>query len=219
MIAQHGTLNISRSRLLHNLGLIRAAIGGAPQICATIKANAYGHGVSQIAPLLRAAGIDWACVYSLDEALSLAPFDWSAILVLAPLVLTGQDLLHDALVMLFPKVRVNITDADSARHLALALASVGNKSPIHVHMQIDTGLTRAGVDPAEADALVAQIAIFAATPSRRNIRTLIPWRLAQPPDASATNERAPWNLSFAQTKATESSRPSAKQRRRVEYAQ
>ena len=81
MIPQHGTVEISRSRLAHNLRLVRSRVGKAG-ICATIKANAYGHGVDLVAGMLRDEGVEWACVYSLQEVMDLARFCPLKLLVL-----------------------------------------------------------------------------------------------------------------------------------------
>lgn len=154
MIPQQGTLEISRSRFRHNLALLRNRIGGAT-ICATVKADAYGHGAALMSALLLQAGVRWACVYSLDEALPLAALGWEGLLVLAPLVLTDDnDPPHPAL---RAGVRVNITDMASARHLS-AIARRSLAAPVRVHVQVDAGLTRAGAHPREATDLAALVA-------------------------------------------------------------
>src|ERR1700744_3780518 len=96
MIAQNGTLEISRSRLMHNIALMQRRGGVNVKLCATIKADAYGHGVAYIAELLREAEVQWVCVYSLEEAMELAQLPWFGILVLAPLVIAeGGELSAD----------------------------------------------------------------------------------------------------------------------------
>ena len=82
MIAQHGTLEISRSRLRHNVALMQQRVGAGVKLCATIKADAYGHGVAYVSELLREAGVEWVSVYSLEEAMELAHLPFG-ILVLA----------------------------------------------------------------------------------------------------------------------------------------
>ena len=51
MLPQHGTLELSRSRLRHNLSLLRNKIGPNPKFCPTLKANAYGHGTRELAAI------------------------------------------------------------------------------------------------------------------------------------------------------------------------
>ena len=168
MIAQQGSLLLSAARLRHNLALYRDRVGGG--ICATIKANAYGHGLAQVLPILQEAGVEWCCVYSLPEALEIAALAAKIlprplnILALAPLVLTPEtpvdpELLAQ-LVTAAPgvsSIRITLTDLTSALLLADRLQALHAARPVPVHVQIDTGLTRAGVATAEAPALLAAV--------------------------------------------------------------
>ena len=160
MIAQHGTLEISRSRLRHNVALMQRRVGARVKLCATIKADAYGHGVAHVSELLRDAGVEWVSVYSLEEAMELAHLPFG-ILVLAPLViLEGETVSAEVMSVLRGgggQVRVNITDAGTARRLAKAIAVAGIETAVTVHVQVDAGLTRVGVEPREAEELVEVI--------------------------------------------------------------
>jgi len=158
MVPQQGVLEISESRLRRNLALLRQRIGPAA-LCATIKADAYGHGLRQLAPLLRAAEISWAAVYSLEEAATLARFGFE-VLVLSPVVLTAE---HPSLPEPGPadlaKIRLNVTDVESAQRLSeLAEQLLPAGPPLAIHMQVDAGLTRMGVLPGDAPELAAVIA-------------------------------------------------------------
>jgi alanine racemase len=156
MIAQHGTLEISRSRLRHNLAALRERLGPETKICATIKANAYGHGVREMAGLLRNELVEWACVYSLTEAEELAG-QWEPLLVLAPLVLGEGGDLDGRMLELLSRVRVNVTDVESARQLGRIIGKRRERR-VRVHIQVDSGLTRAGARPGEAGAIAEAIA-------------------------------------------------------------
>jgi len=158
MIPQHGSVEISRSRLAHNLRLVRSRVGNAA-VCATIKANAYGHGVDLVADLLRAQGVQWACVYSLQEALDLARFCPLKLLVLSPLVLRqpSPQLLRQILEWGGAETRFTITDARTARCLSDSLAAADKPRHWPVHVQVDAGLTRMGAQPGEVAELVKLI--------------------------------------------------------------
>ncbi len=133
---------------------MRERIGDRTRLCATIKANAYGHGVSQIVPLLQSEHVEWVCVYSLEEAAALADFSGLKVLVLAPVVMNGSGGVPKNLHV---GMRLNVTDAGSARQLSAALRDAGVRWPLNVHVQIDTGLTRVGVEPSGVATLVAEI--------------------------------------------------------------
>lgn len=161
MIPQHGTLEISRSRFLHNVQLLRHRLeshGSAARLCATIKANAYGHGTAEMTALLREAEVGWVCVYSFDEAMALAHLPFVGILALSPMVIAADEPLSpEILTALRGQIRINITDRRSAERLARSLQRAGIQKPVNVHMQVDAGLTRVGVEPSEAETLAEAI--------------------------------------------------------------
>lgn len=151
MIPQQGQLQISAQRIAANVALFRSKLKASQTMGATIKADAYGHGVSLMAPLLAKAGVSWAIVYGLHEAEAVLRAEPSFdVLVLAPIVasktalnIPEEELNHIA----SGKIRVNITDLDTARALMIKMAGRGEA---RVHVQIDTGLSRVGVLPKDA---------------------------------------------------------------------
>jgi alanine racemase len=144
--------------LAHNLGVVRRRVGQAG-ICATIKANAYGHGVDLVAGLLRDAGLEWGCVYSLHEALDLARFGPLKFLVLSPLVLRepSPKLVQRVLEWGGAEVRFTITDAHTARCLSESVVAGDKARHWPVHVQVDAGLTRMGAAPGAVPELVRLI--------------------------------------------------------------
>ena len=138
------------------------------QICATIKADAYGHSAKLVGQILVAAGVSWFCFYNLDEAIARLP-DLSAdanradlrVLVLSPCILSPQHedlLLSDAAkirALASGHLRLTLVDPPSATALDRRVASAS--TPMPVHIQFDAGLTRAGATEAETLALIRHI--------------------------------------------------------------
>ena len=162
MIAQGGTLLLSESRLRHNVRLFRQRLAPRVKLGAVVKANAYGHGLNEVAPLLPAAGIEWLCVYSLAEALAAA-----AITAGMPILAMAPVILHDSSAPWSPwppawlqdeRIRITLTDESSARRLAAQLAERRFPRPLSVHVQVDTGLTRHGVAADDAPRLLECLA-------------------------------------------------------------
>ncbi len=161
MMAQHGTLLISETALRSNISLLRQRGGLGATQCATVKANAYGHGLSVVVPLLRKIGLAWVCVYSLAEAMRVAALGWEgSVLVLAPLVswqgrveldAAAWDFLHSG------RLGLTLTDSASALVLAEVIRKKHPSMRVPVHVQIDTGLTRQGAEVCEAPRLLEQI--------------------------------------------------------------
>jgi alanine racemase len=133
---------ISRSALAHNVTTVRAVVGEA-LICAVVKANGYGHGALLVAPALLEAGADLLAVAIVDEGIELRSFGITApILLLAeiPADTLGVALEHD--------LTVTVGSLGGARAVADVARALGGR--YRVHLKIDTGMYRQGVDPADA---------------------------------------------------------------------
>ncbi len=61
-------IQISKSAYEHNIRQIANKVGGAQNIIAVLKDNAYGHGAKIIAPIAAQMGVIWACVKNESEA-------------------------------------------------------------------------------------------------------------------------------------------------------
>src|SRR3990167_9488849 len=62
---------VSLSQLAENYRILRNHIGPERAIMAIVKADAYGHGLAEIAPALARLGVDWFGVTSADEGVEL----------------------------------------------------------------------------------------------------------------------------------------------------
>ena len=62
---------VSLSQLAQNYRIIREQVGSERAIMAIVKADAYGHGLSEVARELSRAGTDWFGVASADEGVEL----------------------------------------------------------------------------------------------------------------------------------------------------
>lgn len=105
-------------------------------LMAVLKADAYGHGVQRIAPLLQAEGIAAFAVARLQEAIALRRLGISgSILVLAP------PTLEEVPAYAAHALHASVTSADVARMLIAASPS----APVSVHVNVDTGMHRLGL--------------------------------------------------------------------------
>ncbi len=137
---------IDLAALERNLRRIRAALPGQIRYVAVVKADAYGHGLPQIAARLMHAGADLFAVANLAEAAALREVgpDWP-ILVLSP-VLPQEDR-HVAEL----DVAVTVSSAEEVARFAAVALSAGR--PISVHLKIDTGMGRLGAWHEQAEAV------------------------------------------------------------------
>jgi alanine racemase len=142
--------DVDLAALDRNVRLIRAALPARMAYISVVKADAYGHGLPQIAARLMHAGVDLFAVANLAEATALLETGagWP-VLVLSPL-LPGED--RRAVER---GVAVTVSSADEVARLDAAAHVLGKT--VSVHLKIDTGMGRAGVWHEETPALWEKI--------------------------------------------------------------
>ena len=133
-----------------NLNAVRMKIGPHPDICFSVKADAYGHGAVQMARFALETGVNSLAVATVNEGLELRQAGIGAkILVLSQFLPEEiNDLVRADLIPL-------VSDRETIRSLASAALGF---SPLEVHLKVDTGLGRLGCRPEEAAELAALIA-------------------------------------------------------------
>ncbi len=143
-------IEIDRRALASNVRHFRALVGRR-RLLAVVKANAYGHGIVEIARLALAEGVDWLGVHSLEEGVALRESGIAApILVLGP-VAPGR--FEEAL---RNDLRLTVYDRETAEELSAAAVRLGTKA--RVHIKIETGTNRQGLRAAELTAFARRLA-------------------------------------------------------------
>jgi alanine racemase len=141
---------LSPGALRSNCRILReqAARAGADAV-AVIKANAYGHGAAEALSILVDAGCDWFGVTCLDEALLLQP----QLKNHRTLVLSGlfEGEAPEVLSHAFTTV---LGSLDQLAWLAEAVPQAA-EPPFPLHLEIDTGMARQGIQWNDTAALAA----------------------------------------------------------------
>jgi alanine racemase len=120
-------ISIDLGAVRHNVRILLDALGGS-QLWAVVKANAYGHGASDIAGAALGAGASALCVATVPEALVLRrDFQTARIIVMGPALNREVGQARDA-------------------HVELVVSSNDEiPSGVRVHVKLDTGMGRWGV--------------------------------------------------------------------------
>ena len=139
-------LEIDLGALANNIAELRRRIGPRRLLFAVVKANAYGHGAELIAPAALEAGADRLAVAAVNEAISLRQAG-----VRAPILLLGYTPPELAETLLNYDLAVSVYETRAALGFAAAAARYGQ--PLTVHLKVDTGMHRLGIDPADAPEL------------------------------------------------------------------
>lgn len=125
-------------------------------ICAVLKADAYGMGAPRVAKRMQIAGVEMFAVYTPEQARALVESAiTSPILVLMPLHdLDRADVLYRAAA----RGQLHLTIHDEATLTAAATITERLGLRLSVQLELDTGMSRGGVTPAEAGVLLSRIA-------------------------------------------------------------
>ena len=137
----------------HNLALVRQQLAPGVKLCAVVKANAYGHGLDLLLPTIAPAA-DYLAVAAAAEALELRWLGYSGkLLTIFTPSLCPEDEQADMLDEL-TLAHVTLTVVTEAEARAVDAAAARTRTPAAVHVKIDTGMRRSGVEIDQAFGLV-----------------------------------------------------------------
>ncbi len=131
---------IDLAAIASNVQIARRLAGSATEVMAVVKADAYGHGVVQVARTALTAGATWLGVAIPEEAVALRSAGIrSRILVLGPIApeQVPVTVAHD--------LDQCVSDLSQATALSRVAASRG--CAVRVHVKVDTGMGRVGLPP------------------------------------------------------------------------
>ena len=141
------TLEINLSAVAHNLDVYRQQLLPKTKIMAMVKASAYGSGSIEIARLLEQKQIDYLCVAYVDEGVELR--NLGIVTPIMVLNVSVEQLPTLIQYQLEPEVyRIELLIAVQ-QFLQFEIAE-----PLAVHLKLNTGMNRLGIDLNEVDQLV-----------------------------------------------------------------
>ena len=135
--------DISLDNISFNVQAVRSILPATVEVMAVVKADAYGHGATEVAASALSAGATRLGVAIVDEAVELRRAG-----IGAPILVLG----HTPPEAAEQVVKLGVVATVFERESALALSSAGTRlgRRVKVHMKIDTGMSRLGVRPSDA---------------------------------------------------------------------
>jgi alanine racemase len=138
-------IELSRSALQKNISALSRLAGDA-QLAASLKANAYGHGLPQMVQLLMADdNVSYLALHSLDEARVAREAGWQRHIMLVGPIATDQ-------LEAIPELDVEPTVFDIETLEALGALSEKVGRPLRTHLKLETGTNRQGITEREIPA-------------------------------------------------------------------
>jgi len=148
---------LSATATRHNVDQVRRALSPGVEICAVVKANAYGHGLDQMVPCL-APLVDRFAVTRPPTALRVRELGWDGpvLIFFRAAGFAHRDAVGDMLERVArADVTVTMAGVDDLELLESVAVRLGR--PIAAHLKVDTGMTRSGILAADAAAFVGRL--------------------------------------------------------------
>ncbi len=139
-------VEISRKAIGNNISSFRTLVGRDCKIMAVVKANAYGHGLLEVAGIALESGADTLGAFSIEEAVFLRKAG-----VTGDIFVLGYVLADNMPLVCEYDLCAGIT---SPEHLKSALNVLCGRK-IRLHLKFDTGLRRLGFLPADIPGLMS----------------------------------------------------------------
>ncbi len=148
---------IDLSAIRHNYETVRRQVPASVRVMAVVKANAYGHGVERVAPLLADLGADYFGVSCLQEAEELR-----ALGIRQPILILGYTppAYYESLCR--HSITQTVFDMESAENFSAFCLSKGLRGKVHI--ALDTGMGRIGFDAFDPCAAVETVRRIASLP-------------------------------------------------------
>lgn len=129
-------IEISKEALEANLVSFKSLIKTKTLTAAVVKANAYGHSLEIVAPLLDRFGVDWFGVDRIEEALRIRNLR-----IAKPILILGYTFLDNLKTAIENDVSVTVYSLESLEKIK----SLQLRKKAKIHLKIETGLNRQGV--------------------------------------------------------------------------
>lgn len=154
MVNAPNTLTIDLKSLEFNLEQIKRYAGKGTKIMGIVKSDAYGHGLVRVSRVLEKNGVYCLGVSFVSEAILLR----NEGIKIPIIVLCGIETREDADAVIENALTPVVFNVDSAE--MLEKAAVNKSKKVNIHIKIDTGMGRLGIDLDETVAFLKGIMQF-----------------------------------------------------------
>ena len=143
-------LEVDLNAIERNIAVIRSWLDPSVKLMTVVKSDAYGHGAAGVADVLSACGADWLGVASVDEGCQLRNAGAKLpILLLSPCPSWAISTALDG--------NLTLTVTNSEQLVDIETFCTRQNRDANVHLKIDTGMHRLGLDPEAVDEFLAAL--------------------------------------------------------------
>ncbi len=143
MLKSRAWIEIDRNALIHNICEISNSLQADTKIMAVVNARAYGHNDIELSKILKEAKVEAFAVATLEEGITLRKNGIEGLILIL-----GHTCVQD--ISLIKKYNLTQTIIDFNHAKSLSTSDV----EIDVHLKIDTGMHRLGIDSENIDEII-----------------------------------------------------------------
>ncbi|HYW34797.1 MAG TPA: alanine racemase [Balneolaceae bacterium] len=154
-------IELSQSALQNNIDFIRGKIGNEAIISSVVKANAYGHGISEFVPMAETCGIRHFSVATSYEAEEVLDARTTEVDIMIMGILYPEDLPW----VIEHEIEYFVYDFNRLQRSVEAARKAGKKA--FIHLELETGGNRTGL---QADKLDEAITFIKNHPDQLNLQ-------------------------------------------------
>ena len=144
-------IEINLGALRYNFKEVKKKVGPLVKVMATLKQEAYGHGLIPVARELSRCGVDFFGLGSMEEAITLRRRGFREPILILSVV--DKRFVHE-----FVKYKVIPTVVDLSFARALNREAAKHNKRVRVHIKVDTGMGRLGVWYKDGVSFIKEIA-------------------------------------------------------------
>lgn len=134
---------VDLSAIRDNIKAIRARAGANVRVMPAVKADGYGHGALAVSKACLEAGADVLCVACVEEAIQLRDAG-----ITAPILILGCSTADAASEIVRGDISATVCDVAFAKDLSDA--ALRQQKTVRIHVKVDTGMGRIGIQPDRA---------------------------------------------------------------------
>jgi len=144
-------VEVDLSALRHNASAISRCVGDDTRVAAVVKANAYGHGLTDVGRALDDLTDIWGLAVACgEEAVALRQAG-----VAKPILVLGPPPREGAAELAAQAVTLGVGDEADIASVQAQLAATGSR--LDVHLKVNTGMCRMGVELGEVPGLIERL--------------------------------------------------------------
>jgi len=144
-------VEIDLGNIEHNIKILKNQIPSNVKLFAVVKADAYGHGATMVAPTLIASGVDMLGVASVDEGIQLREAG-----IEAPILVLGSAPGWSFIAAAENDIQLSIFTDEHVNDCINVYNKLGKRPKVHV--KVDTGMHRIGIPYVQAPEFIKQVA-------------------------------------------------------------